>query len=1057
MKKLLLCIWLLISIHESHGQDGQYRLHGRIKDAVTGSALPGATVQVKGTQTGTASDAEGFFTISGTGLSTLTFSFVGYRKQELEVDFDSAPEQVEILLMPGERDLEGVEVVSTGYRQLPLERATGSFVALDEELVNRKVSTNLIDRLEDVTPGLVFNRSAAEGDPISIRGRSTLFAETHPLVVIDNFPYDGPLENINPNDVESITVLRDAAAASIWGAQAGNGVIVITTKQGRKGTPRISLNANVTVAQQPDPFYRPRIASADMVDIEQRLFGEGYYGRYELSSNQTPLSPAVEALIAHRDGKISDGELEEKLGTLSLHDSRSDLERHYYRPEIRQQYSLGIRGGSEGYRYAFSAGYDRNRANIRGNSESRLTLMAKNSWRLFDDRLEIMAGISHIRTMDITGTELPSVYPYEALGDNNGVPLPVIRGYSSRFISSVRDDGLLDWRYYPLQEIGLLDGRDRFMDLRLNSRASYRILPGLKASLLHQYWQGDQTDYFRYPRKTFHVRDLVNQFTQVDGDGTRSFPVPKGDILDWGITENRSHHFRGQLDYARTFGEHEFSALAGFEAKDLSSNGRSARYYGYDDALGISQPVDYGTRYRTYYNPGRLSNILSGEAISGKTDRFVSYYLNLGYHFRDRFGLSLSARKDASNLFGVDANQKGVPLWSVGTSWTVSEEGFMDGTAMDYLKVRLSYGYNGNIDRSVTAYTTARYRGGNLNRITGLPMAQIINPPNPDLSWERIGILNLGLDFELWEGRLSGTVEAYRKEGTDLIGDSPVGASSGFLDFRGNFADTRTHGMDLELRSQNLTGDTFRWSTNLMVSTVSEKVTRYGYQSNVSTYLRYGDGGGPATPMEGRPLYAIYSYPWAGLDPDMGAPLGYVNGEKSDDYASITGNATMETVNYHGSARPTLFGALRNDIAYGNLSLSVNISFRSGYHYRRNSVDYNELLRGNVTHADYGIRWKRPGDEVMTHIPSLPDGLDTDRDNFYRYAGILVEKGDHIRLQDIRLGYRPQGLPLKNTEIYVYANNLGIIWKAAKDDPLDPDYRSAKPLGSISLGIRVDL
>ncbi|MEB2778757.1 TonB-dependent receptor plug domain-containing protein, partial [Algoriphagus sp. D3-2-R+10] len=163
-----------------------------------------------------------------------------------------------------------VEVVSTGYQEIPRERASGSFVQLGQEMVNRRVSTNILDRLQDITPGLIFNRFNESQDPISIRGRSTIFANTTPLVVVDNFPYDGPLENINPNDVESFTILRDAAAASIWGARAGNGVIVITTKKGKSGSaPKVSLNTNLIFTEKPDLFYSPRMDNSDFVEVER--------------------------------------------------------------------------------------------------------------------------------------------------------------------------------------------------------------------------------------------------------------------------------------------------------------------------------------------------------------------------------------------------------------------------------------------------------------------------------------------------------------------------------------------------------------------------------------------------------------------------------------------------------------------------------------------------------------------------------------------------------------------------------------------------------------------
>ncbi|RZS95782.1 TonB-dependent receptor plug domain-containing protein [Cecembia calidifontis] len=228
-----------------------------------------------------------------------------------------------IKLRPQDLSLSEVEIVSTGYQQLPKERATESFVQVENELISRRITTNLIDRLEDITPGLRFNRTGT--DPINIRGRDTLFANNRPLVIIDNFPYDGPLENINPNDVESITVLRDAAAASIWGARAGNGVIVINTKRGGFNTPvTVSITSNISTTDRQDAFYRPLMGTQDYISIERDLFNRGFYAGTENSIVRAPLSPVIETLIDARDGRITQQQADNIIEGFSMMDVRND-------------------------------------------------------------------------------------------------------------------------------------------------------------------------------------------------------------------------------------------------------------------------------------------------------------------------------------------------------------------------------------------------------------------------------------------------------------------------------------------------------------------------------------------------------------------------------------------------------------------------------------------------------------------------------------------------------------------------------------------------------------
>src|SRR5690606_14880483 len=282
--------------------------------------------------------------------------------------------------------LEEVQV-STGYQRIPKERATGSFVHIDKKLLNRKVGTNVLDRLDGITSGLIFNSSSTSDELISIRGRSTLLGReaAMPLIVVDNFPYEGNIENINPNNIESITVLKDAAAASIWGARSGNGVIVITTKQGRRNSPlSIEFNANTTIGQKPDLLsLRTALTASDYIDVETELFRKGYYDSDLSNTNSWPaITPVVELLDRHRKGEVDSSALSAYLTGLRQLDVRNDYLAHVYRKSIKQQYALGIRGGTPRNAYSFSLGYDNNDDFIFRNGYKRITLNANNTYSL---------------------------------------------------------------------------------------------------------------------------------------------------------------------------------------------------------------------------------------------------------------------------------------------------------------------------------------------------------------------------------------------------------------------------------------------------------------------------------------------------------------------------------------------------------------------------------------------------------------------------------------------------------------------------------------------------
>ncbi|QDH81202.1 SusC/RagA family TonB-linked outer membrane protein [Echinicola soli] len=1053
------------------GAIAQETLTGSVIDA-QGTPLFGATVQIVGSNKGTVTDEKGEFSLGlAPGDHQLSVSYLGYVEQVKKITFPF-PGQLKFILEPDGLDMDAVEVVSTGYQQVAKERATGSFVQLDSALVNRPVNTGVLDRLADVTPGLVFNRTGPDSDAISIRGRSTLFSNTQPLIVVDGFPYDGPIESINPNDVATINVLRDAAAASIWGVRAGNGVIVITTKSGKMGGEmKVSLNSNVTIGERFDPYYLPIMEVGDFIDMEQYLFEKGFYVSKENTARKTALSPVVETLIAERDGAISPEEAGLIIEDFRQQDVREDFLREFYRRPVNQQYALNISGGDASQDYYLSAGWDRNLERNVGEGLERMTIGGKHHLDMAGGKLQLNTGIYYVKSKndrnglaygDIKQTANDVLPPYTRFRDGNGNPVPIIRDYRMGFLETAHDEGLLDWTYVPLEDVSERTNTLTGSDIRLNAGLDYSPLKGLKVGLSYQYWSNQQEVTQHYSADSYFARDLINQYTQVAESGQLTRIIPLGGILDRSQMSADSHHGRAQISYAAKWENGEWTSIAGAEIKSQKSRSMGNRFYGYNERVGSIAQMDYVTPYPVYYYPSARLRIPNLDNIGGTADRFVSYYLNSAYTYRKKYTLSASARKDASNLFGVDANQKGVPLWSTGFAWTVSEEEFYPAANwLPYVKLRFSYGYNGNIDKGISAYTTALRR--NNSTITGLPTAIIVNPPNPSLRWERIKIVNTGLDWATRNDRFSGSIEYYIKHGLDLIGDIPYPPSTGIDEFRGNTADTRTHGIDASFSTQVLDKGV-KWSVNNFHSWVKEEVGNYELEGPVNQYLSRGMGSqqDAPIPLSGRPLYAIYSYEWAGLDPQTGDPMGFVDGEPSTDYRSIITEASPESLTYHGPSRPSHFGAIRNNFSWKGFNLSLNISYRLGYYYRKESLRYETVLSGQGGHGDFAQRWKKPGDERFTHVPSLPDRMDVNRDNFYSYSSILVERGDHVRLQDVRLGYslygkRFSGIPIGQAEIYMYANNLGIIWKAAKDDPLDPDFRNAKPLGSIALGIRMEL
>ena len=1043
----------------------------RIKGVVKGEdgkPIAGASIEVVENGRQYFSDNEGHFEMQWAGqeMPTLLVSHLGYKQAVVELKQLDQP--VIVVLRINDITLDEVSV-STGFQQLPKERATGSFGFVDNKLFNRQISSDVISRLDGLTTGVLFDKREGVRDNFTVRGLGGLsFSNNRPLVVLDNFPYEGDIKSINPNDVESITLLKDAAAASIWGARAGNGVLVITTKKGRADQPlKVSLVSNLRLTDRPDLFYLPQISSKDFIEVERFLFDKGVFNSSLTNIRTYPVvTPAVELLARHRDGELSPLELETGLASLGNHDVRNDLSRYVNQRGTLQQHALSLNGGGEKHSYYISLGYDKTLSNKVGNEDDRLSLRAQNAIKI-TDKLDLQSTLYYTnRTVQQNNigniiSDVGTLYPYAQLADELGNPMPLMQIYRQSFIDTVGGGKLLDWHYYPLAEQRLIDNKTGTRSLLANAQLRYKLTDWLNADMLYQFESATGDQRVLYNEQSFFMRNIINRFTQVSEDGTVIRPVPLGGALDQVGSELSAHSVRGQLNVDKSWKSmHRLVAIAGVDVRStVNKSSQSDRIYGLNMETLVGQRVDFINRYPVYQSlasPSLIPN--TSNRLSELNTRYVSFFTNGSYSYQERYTLSASLRRDASNLFGVETNNKWNPFWSVGAKWKLSDEHFFKWKRLLDLSLRGTYGYSGNINNNRAAVTTINYSG--VGATHQLPQAYVVNPPNPLLRWENVRTLNVGLDLSILNNIISGSIEYYKKRSEDVLSSVPADISTGFSQLVLNSAELLNKGWEINLTSRNLTGK-LMWSTDALLSINNSEVTKYLLKPyNLNSYVVAS--GNSINPIVGQPTNAIVSYRWAGLDPENGNPLGYLNGAVSSDYAALTQNISLDDLVFHGSAIPTTFGALRNDFAWKNFFLSFNIAYRFGYYFKRNSINYSELLRTNmaVAHGDYYNRWQKLGDEGYTHVPSMLYPADSRRDAFYRDAEILVEKGDHIRLQDINLSFSlsksnlPK-LPVQQVRFTVYANDLWILWKATKFD-IDPDYRLIPPAKSIAFGLSLN-
>ncbi|WP_345329429.1 SusC/RagA family TonB-linked outer membrane protein [Mucilaginibacter defluvii] len=1041
-----------------------------IRGIVTDSAGIGirdAVIRIKSSAVATSSDQLGnFLILSNSPDDRLVVSHIGYESVELKVDYGS-DQPVRIVLHLATTNLSQVTVVSTGYENLPKERVTGSFSQPLKQMYDARVSTDVLTKLEGITSGIAFNTPGLTGNretKISVRGRSTIYANDNPLIVVDNFPYDGDINNINPNDVESVTVLKDAAASSIWGVQAGNGVIVITTKKGKLNQPlKIQVNSNITVSNKPDLKYDPNfLTSRDYIDVERYLFANGKYDgdiAQNDPSNPTstypPISTVVDLLNKAKNGTISQAAADQQINALRNYDVRNDLSKYFYRRAVNQQYNINFSGGTDTYSYYFSGGYDKNLATLKGNAYDRLTFNTNNVIKPVTN-LELSIGLNYVQSNNTadntlpqirTGGEYSSVLPYTQLADASGQPQAILSQYSADYVAASVNKGFLSWAFNPLQELRerLNTSNGKRNDFRLNTGAKYSFLNGFSADIKYQYQSSQYNSKSIADQRSFLARTLINSYSVVDGDGNVvGYNIPVGGILSTTNDNQEAHHGRGQLNYSHVWSRHSISALAGFEVTQVKADQTANALYGYNDELGISLPVDYVNGFPL--NPSGYNTIPYSGSAGGTLNRYRSHFANAAYSYLERYTISASGRIDASNYFGVKTNQKAVPLWSAGFKWDIYKDNFYKLDWLPVLSLRASYGFQGNLDKTLAAVTTLTNVGAAANW-TNANYSIINNYGNPDLRWERIRMINFGIDFAFRNNRVTGSIDYYTKKGIDLIGFTVLAPSTGVTDMKGNYSGMKGNGIDVQLNSQNISGK-FNWTTNVIISHATDKVTTYTAAPVPSSSLVGSNTS--ISPIIGQPVYSIVSFKWGGLDAQTGDPQGYLSdGTLSSDYSALINNTPNNQMVYSGPARPTYFGGFNNRFSYAGIILSVNVSYKFGYYFRRSSLSYDYLYRLGIGNKDYAERWQQPGDEKATNVPSMTYPSDQNRDYFYNYSSVLVEKGDHVRLQDVSISYdlnssKQRWLPVKQVQIYLYANNLGIIWKANKQG-INPDY----PVGGI--------
>ncbi len=1071
MKIYYLITLILCCNFIAHAQQDNLMISGQVYSGENKQPLGGVTVRLMGKGTLGRSTPDGKFKIKVQSLKdTLVFSSVGFIERKVAVSFFDR--ETPLFL---ERQVNQLDeaLVSTGYQTVKARDITGAVEVVSSGLLGQQTGLNVLQRLNNVTAGIRFDNQPINNPDLqklnfSVRGLSTINGNLDPLVVLDGFIYEGEIGNIDPNNIESVSILKDAAASAIWGARAGNGVIVMTSKKGGIGLARqakISFSNTSIIRQKPDlnQLYQP--SSRDFIEVERMLFDGGYYDTFLNYLPYYAMTPVINLLNSRKQGLITATDSARTVEWLAAQDGRRNFADSFYGAAFSNQLSLHFGGGRNSNAHGLGVGYTTDRTNLDARMR-KINLLFSNSYRPIE-KMQLDLTVNFTQQLDRSGkpdyssfNTVGKAVPYLYFRDAAGNETPFESMYSKSYLDQHYADGYLDWGYYPLQDYKYDRKTGHLNELFATAGLRYQLFDFLSANLGFQ-WQDQRVDSENLHEKdSYFTRLKINQFMTVDPvSGQRNYNVPMGAIRALDQQQGRSYTVRTQLDFNKTFGLHRLQGIVGAEIRENQLSGSSNTAYGYNEVPLTSVPVDYLTAFATV--PDNLYlNIVGAPMFTKTTNRFVSLYSNWTDLYRDKYGLSASFRKDGANIFGATTNDKWSPLWSVGASWQMDREEFFKVDWIDALKLRVTYGYSGNVDLRKTPEPIA---GSGTDRYTLFPMLGISNLNDPSLRWEKVGMLNFGADFSIIKGRLSGSVDHYRKYGKDLYGqtayDYTTWGNSGTI--VKNVAEMQGQGWDIKLNSINTVGS-LRWSSNLLLGINRNKTT--AYYSNLNEGLVYflADGN-RINPVVGLPLNALAAYTWMGLN-NQGMPQGLLDGRASSDYTAIFRSASMnpmgnETITYIGPAKPTHFGNLINTFSFRDFDLSVNLSYKGGYYFNKPTTSYYTLFQSGIAYPDFEQRWQKPGDEQITDVPAMNYPVSTDADAFYARASINVLKGDHLRLEYINLSWKKSYKVMAkevNLRLFTNASNLGMIWCANKEK-IDPEFAyRLRPSKQFSLGIQLE-
>jgi len=1029
---LLLMLFVQVSFAQSR------TITGTVTSASDGLPLPGANVIVKGTTNGVQTDFDGNYSISASNGQTLVFSYLGLETKEISVGSQSV---INVTLEEDAQALE--EVIVTAYGTSTKEAFTGSASVVGaEDLAIRNV-TSPIAAIEGRATGVQFTSAQGPGSSpgIVIRGVGTLNGDTDPLFIVDGIQYEGSLNTINQEDIESFTILKDAASTSLYGSRAANGVVIITTKSGRKGGIQVNASMQYGLVSESIPFY-PELTPGQYYET----MWEALRNTSAAGGDPAYASANIYNTLGYNPFDVPNDQIVGTNGRLNpnanvIYDSL-DWYDFLSRTGVRQNYNVNVSGGGDNHKVFFSASYLDEESYVITSNFDRLTTRLNAEFDV-NDKLTI-GGSANIA---ITEAAAPSsagsgsiVNPFSFAKGIGSIYPVYVNDLQGNIVTDVFGNPVFDsGEGFPEYNIGsrpVNQGRHALQELLLNDERNRNNTYGFRFFAEQEIFDGLSV-------RLNYGRDINEILTKEYENAVIGDAQPDGRYSEE-RARRQVENFTQLLTYTKSFGDHNLDITAGHESFD--------RTYSENSGTATIQAANGIYEFDNFSNLVSLGGASTRKSLEG-------YFSRVNYNYKNKYYISGSVRRDGSSVFDTDTRWG--TFYSIGGSWRIDQEAFLENSSViNSLKLRASYGEVGNDDLLDFFLSQPRF---SITSNAADPAIIYTDIGNADLQWETIENFDVALEFALFNNFLDGSIEYYKKNSSDLLYNLPIAPSNGLNEVPVNVGDMFNSGWEMALTANFINKPDFKWNVTLQASTFKNEITSLP-DPFVNDTKRW---------EEGRSRFDFYILRTAGVDPQTGDQL-YLQYEFDEDGNSVpvldengeiaTTNDWQETVRaYTGdSSIPDLLGSVANSISYKGFSFDFLINYGIGGSVLDNG--YSAMMHsgtyGRSFHPDILNAWRQPGD--ITNVPRLENGnnglVRTESERFLTDASFWS-------LRNVNLGYTfdtriANQLGLDQLRVSVSGENL---YTKSERKGLNPQFNLAgtgsgndfNPARIISLGLNV--